>query len=87
MTVTPQSTGIPETLTPDQVINSVPHAIVADTLQGLAPSDFIQKDPIYVTDSNVKKLFGSLVDGVVDASSLHHHDGRYIQLVDLLLRI
>lgn len=80
VTVTPQSTGTPETLTPDQIINSVPHAIVAETLQGLYSTDFIQKDPVYVTDANVKKIFGSLVDGVVDASSLHHHDGRYVQV-------
>lgn len=78
--VTPLSTGIPEILSPDQTINSVPQALVAETLQGLAPSDFIQKDPIHITDQNVQKLFGSILGGVVDASDLHHHDGRYIQV-------
>ncbi|MGE3610774.1 MAG: tail fiber domain-containing protein [Bacteriovoracaceae bacterium] len=80
VTITPSSTGTPETLSPDQTINSVPHAIVAETLQGLLPSAFIQKDAVYVTDANVNKLFGSLVDGVVDASDLHTHDDRYVQL-------
>ncbi|MCM2351501.1 MAG: tail fiber domain-containing protein [Bacteriovoracaceae bacterium] len=79
VTVTPFSTGIPEVLSPDQTINSVPHAIVAETLQGLGSSDFVKKDVVYVTNANVDKLFGSLVNGVVDASALHHHDGRYVQ--------
>lgn len=76
VTVTPDSTGIPETLVPDQTIGSVGQALVAETLQGFGPLDFIQKDPIYITDTNVRILFGS--SGTAeDASSLHHHDGRY----------
>ncbi|MGE3610778.1 MAG: tail fiber domain-containing protein [Bacteriovoracaceae bacterium] len=80
VTVTPSSTGTPETFSPDQTINSVPQAIVAETLQGLSPSDFVQTDATYVTTANVNKLFGSLVDGVVDATDLHTHDDRYVQL-------
>ncbi|MGE3609721.1 MAG: tail fiber domain-containing protein, partial [Bacteriovoracaceae bacterium] len=30
--------------------------------------------------ANIDKLFGSLIDGVVDASDLHTHDDRYVQL-------
>ncbi|MGE4234638.1 MAG: tail fiber domain-containing protein [Bacteriovoracia bacterium] len=80
VTITPTSTGTPETLSPDQTINSVPQAIVAETLQGLLPSSFVQKDAIYVTAANIDKIFGNLVDGVVDASDLHTHDDRYVQL-------
>lgn len=38
VTVTPQA-GSPVTLTPDQVIGAAPQASVAETLQGLSPSD------------------------------------------------
>jgi len=75
VTVTPFSTGIPEVLFPDQVIGSVGQSLVAETLQGLYPSAFVQKD-VFISDVNLAKIFGS--SSVVDASSLHHHDGRYI---------
>jgi len=42
VTVTPESTGIPTTLSPDQVINATPQSQVADTLQGLSPDQFLQ---------------------------------------------
>lgn len=77
VTVTPLSTGIPETLSPDQTINSVPQATVAETLQGLGPSDFVRKDA-QITSSALDLLFGR--NGVVDASTLHTHDDRYVQI-------
>lgn len=77
--ITPSSTNTPEVLSPDQIINSVPMAFVAETLQGIGPSDFVKKDPIYVTNSKINILFGSIENGIADASTLHHHDGRYLQ--------
>jgi hypothetical protein len=82
ITVTPTSTGTPEVLSPDQTINNVPQALVAETLQGLGPTDFVQKDPVYVTTAAIDMLFGSLLGGVVDATTLHTHDDRYIQIGD-----
>jgi hypothetical protein len=82
ITVTPTSSGTPEVLSPDQTINNVPQALVAETLQGLGPVDFVQKDPVYVTTAAIDMLFGSLLGGVVDATSLHTHDDRYIQIGD-----
>jgi Chaperone of endosialidase len=73
--VTPQSTGIEETLSPDQIIASVGSALVAETLQGLSAAAFVQKD-LFVSDVNIAKIFGNPT--VSDASALHHHDGRYI---------
>jgi len=76
VTVTPASTGIAEILSPDQVIGSVGQAIVAETLQGLYPSAFVQKD-VFISDTNLAMLFGNPT--LTDASTLHHHDGRYIR--------
>ena len=42
VTVTPQSTGIPTTLSPDQAISAIPQSQVADTLQGIGPEEFLQ---------------------------------------------
>ncbi|MBX9766464.1 MAG: hypothetical protein K2X47_04255 [Bdellovibrionales bacterium] len=36
------SSGVTETLAPDLIISSTPQAMVADTLQGLLPSDFVR---------------------------------------------
>ncbi|MGE3610777.1 MAG: tail fiber domain-containing protein [Bacteriovoracaceae bacterium] len=80
VTITPSSTGTPETLSPNQYIKSASQATVAETLMGLTPTDFVQKDPVYVTNDNIKILFSSLTGGVVDATSLHTHDDRYVQL-------
>lgn len=44
VTVTNTGTGATETLSPDLTIGSVPQAIVAETLQGLAPADFLKTD-------------------------------------------
>lgn len=47
-----------ETLTPDQAINAVPYATVAETIQGLGPADFIQN-----TITNMQSLVEDLVNG------------------------
>ncbi|MBK9294121.1 MAG: hypothetical protein IPM57_06700 [Oligoflexia bacterium] len=39
----PAATGPVAALTPDQYINSVPYAIVAETLQGYSPSDLVKR--------------------------------------------
>lgn len=46
VTVTSLTRGVTETLSPDLVIGSVPQALVAETLQGLGPLDFLRKDPV-----------------------------------------
>lgn len=73
-TVTPTSTGVTNTLSPDQVLNSVPHAIVAQTLQGYGPASFIFNTG-NVTQTNLDTLTGA-----GDASALHTHDTRYVQI-------
>jgi hypothetical protein len=62
------------TLTPNQVIQSVPMATVAETLQGITPAGLIQVSAT-VTQGNLT----TLTDGS-DAGALHHHDARYVQL-------
>ncbi len=69
--VTPQSTGVTATLSPDLLMSSVPQAMVAETLQGLTPANFVQ-----VSGSVTQANMGTLV-GAGDASSLHHHDSLY----------
>ncbi len=66
------SGGILDTF-PDIVINGVPQALVAETLQGILPAGFIQVTG-NVTQANMVTLTGA-----GDASALHTHDGRYIQ--------
>ena len=74
--VTPQSTGVTVTLSPDQILGSVPQALVAETLQGLDPADFILVNSAPgLTQLNVE----SLTNGA-EASSLHHHDALYAKL-------
>lgn len=74
--------GIPETMTPDLTITPVPQATVAETLQGLDPTKFVQlsgaASPYTLSKSAFDSLFG--IGGVQDASSLHQHDSRYAQL-------
>lgn len=72
--VTVWSGGSPNVLSPDQLIQSVPQAITAETLQGLTPTQIIQ------TSGSVTQVnMGTLVGGG-DASALHHHDGRYMPI-------
>ena len=84
VTVTPHSTGIPTTLSPDQVITSVPQAQAAETLQGFVPSDFIQGANGVSGQANVNLTNLKTLTGGGDASTLHNHDThndlRYVQL-------
>lgn len=77
--IKPQSSPSWETLTPDQTLNSVPYAFVAESLQGKGLDQFIIKDTSYITDTTIQQLFGSS-GAPVDASLLHHHDGRYLRV-------
>jgi len=80
VTIIPHATGVPTVLSPDQDINSVPQAQTAETLQGLAPEGFIQSASGVVGQNNVSlNTLKTLTDGS-DASSLHNHDSRYVQL-------
>jgi hypothetical protein len=72
-TLTPSSTGITTTLSPDQGIYSVPFAIAAQTLQGYSPTDFI------LVTGNVTSANLATLTGGGDVSALHHHDSRYLQ--------
>lgn len=70
VTVTPLG-GAPITLSPDQTIGSMPQAQVAETLQGLGPTSFIQ-----IQDNVSQTTVGQLTSGG-DASALHNHDSLY----------
>ncbi|MCM2323849.1 MAG: hypothetical protein NDJ90_11370 [Oligoflexia bacterium] len=72
--LTISSLGVTVTLTPDQEISSVPQATVAETLQGLNPSDFIR------SSGNVTQATLGTLTGTADASTLHHHDALYAKL-------
>jgi hypothetical protein len=74
VTMSVEGTGTSTTLSPDIIINSVPNAMVASTLQGLGPSSFIQNQNT-VSQSNLT----SLTNGS-DASAFHNHDSRYVQI-------
>ena len=75
VTVTPYSSGAATTLTPDLAIHSVPFAMVAETLQGLDPSNFIQ-----ATGNVTQTTMGALTGGSDVGSSLHHHDSLYVKI-------
>ena len=64
VTVTPQTTGIPTVLSPDQLINGSPHAQVADTLQGLAPNQFLQVNDASTVAGAAAGKFLYTADGV-----------------------
>ena len=72
--ITVVNRGVSETLSPDEIINSVPFAISASNLQGFTPDQLIQvKDK--VTQSNMVALTNGS-----DASTLHSHDSTYVKL-------
>ena len=75
VTVTPLSTRVPTTLTPDMTINSVPFASVAETLQGLGPSDLIQ-----ATGTVSQAAMQSLTGGRDIGNAFHNHDSLYVKL-------
>ncbi|MGE0764260.1 MAG: hypothetical protein AB7N80_13340 [Bdellovibrionales bacterium] len=74
MRVSVDAGGGYEILSPDFDILSSPGAMVAQSLQGRAASDFIQVNGL-VNQANI----ATLVSGG-DAAGLHHHDSRYAQL-------
>ncbi len=55
--VTPSTTGVTSTLSPDMTIDSVPQSLVAESLQGLSTDDFIQVSS-NVTQAKAESLFG-----------------------------
>jgi|GEM_PF-2652480 len=78
--VTPYSTMVTTTLSPDQSINSVPQAQTAETLQGLDPSGFIQSASGVAGQQDVNLANLITLTGGGDASALHNHDGRYVKI-------
>lgn len=74
--------GAAETMSPDLTISPAPQAMVADTLQGLDPTKFVQltgaTSALTLSKNALDSIFG--IGGVVDASSLHHHDSLYARL-------
>jgi hypothetical protein len=60
ITLTPSSTGVPETLTPDTVLDSVPTAIVAESLQGLDRTRVLEiGTPSTLSQTNVATVFSA----------------------------
>ncbi|MES3036828.1 MAG: hypothetical protein V4736_02895, partial [Bdellovibrionota bacterium] len=58
--VTPSSTGVPETLTPDMNLDGTPLALVAETLQGKGRDDFLNLNTVVpLTQSNVENVFSA----------------------------
>ncbi len=75
-TFTPSSTGIPETLSPDQVIGATSQAWVAETLQGIGPTGFLQPN----AGSGLSQVtLQQLTSGGDIGSSLHTHDSLYLK--------
>lgn len=63
--VTPATTGVTATLSPDMTIDSVPQAVIAETVQGLGPQDFIQVNA-NVTQVKADSLFGASYTALSD---------------------
>lgn len=61
--VTPQSTGEARVMTPDLLIDAVPNALVAETLRGFAPDDFLRA-------GTVPELTQAAVEDLVKGDSL-----------------
>jgi hypothetical protein len=61
--ITPSTTGVTSTLNPDMQIDSVPQSLVAETLQGMSPDDFVQINSD-VTQAKVNGLFGASYAGL-----------------------
>ena len=60
ITLTPSSTGVPETLAPDTVLDSVPSAIVAESLQGLDRARVLEiGTPATLSQANVANIFSA----------------------------
>ena len=59
ISVAPSTTGTIEVLSPDTIIDQVPNALVAESLQGLSSTNFVQTDTTSLTQSNVSNIFSS----------------------------
>lgn len=59
MIVTPSATGVADTLSPDTTMDSVASAIVAQTLQGYSPSQFLQIGTGDLTQANLQTVFAT----------------------------
>lgn len=57
--VTPSATGVADTLSPDTLMDSVPNALVAETLQGLIPDQFLQVGTGDLSQANVQTIFAA----------------------------
>ncbi len=57
--VTPTATGVPDTLSPDTVLDSVPTALVAQTLQGYSASQFLILGAGDLTQANLQTVFAA----------------------------
>ncbi len=72
--VTPSTTGVTSTLSPDMTVDSVPQSLVAESLQGMSPDDFIQVSA-NVTQAKAESLFGvsysSLTSLLAGSSSMY----------------
>jgi hypothetical protein len=77
VTVTPSGGSAPFTMTPNTVIDSAPYAMVAETLQGIAPTGFLQPNP----SQNLSQTTVVQLTAGGDASTLHNHDSLYAKLV------
>jgi microcystin-dependent protein len=82
VTVTPHSTLVPSTLVPDLIIGAQASSIVAQSLQGLASTDFIQAAAGVAGQAGVSLASLTTLTGgsSTDASSLHNHDSLYVKL-------
>ncbi|MFZ9595517.1 MAG: hypothetical protein ACO3A2_05505 [Bdellovibrionia bacterium] len=86
ITVTPQLTAIPSTLTPDVVIGSQASVSITQSLQGLEAKDLIRVAASPSFQGNVSLATLSVLTSAEDASALHHHDSVYLKkssLIDL----
>ena len=70
VTVTPHSTGIPVILTPNQIIGSVPQAIVAETLQGYSVNQLLfNTSPNQTITGNITITGNLTVSGTINGGS------------------
>ena len=75
--ITPSS-GISVTLSPDQLIASVPYAQVAESIQGIIPANLIQVN----SANNLSQATAETLTNGSDASALHTHDSLYLKAND-----
>ena len=59
LTVKPSSTNVADVLSPDAVMDAVPSAMVAQTVQGLTPNQLLQTGSGDLTQSNIQSVFAT----------------------------